>query len=33
METVDRECLKLPKISPPKESFQVVFVKTMEEKT
>jgi len=32
METVDRECLKLPKINPPKESFQAVFMKTMEEK-
>jgi heterodisulfide reductase subunit C len=31
-ETVDRECLKLPKINPPKESFQAVFMKTMEEK-
>jgi hypothetical protein len=33
METVDRECLKLPKICTPKESFQVVFMKAMEEKT
>ena len=32
METVDRDCLKLPKINPPKESFQAVFTKTMEEK-
>jgi heterodisulfide reductase subunit C len=32
METVDRGCLKLPKINPPKESFQAVFMKTMEEK-
>ena len=32
METVDRECLKLPKITPPKESFQAVFMKAMEEK-
>jgi heterodisulfide reductase subunit C len=33
METVDRECLKLPKISSPKQSFQAVFMKAMEEKT
>jgi len=33
METVDRERLKLPKICPPKESFQAVFMRTMEEKT
>lgn len=32
METVDREHVKLPKIRPPKESFQAVFMKTMEEK-
>jgi hypothetical protein len=32
METVDRECLKLPKINPPKESFQAAFMKAMEEK-
>ena len=32
METFDRECLKLPKIKLPKESFQVVFMKAMEEK-
>ena len=32
METVDRDCLKLPKIKPPKESFQSVFMKTMEKK-
>ena len=32
METVDRDCLKLPKIQPPKGSFQSVFIKTMEEK-
>jgi heterodisulfide reductase subunit C len=32
METVDRQCLKLPKINGPKGSFQVVFMKTMEEK-
>lgn len=32
METVDRECLNLPKITPPKESFQAVFMKAMEEK-
>lgn len=31
METVDRECLKLPKIKAPKESFQAVFMKAMEE--
>jgi heterodisulfide reductase subunit C len=33
METVDRECLKLPKISAPKECFQAIFMKAMEEKT
>lgn len=32
METVDRECLKLPKVTPPKESFQVCFMKAMEGK-
>jgi hypothetical protein len=32
METVDRECLKLSKINPPKESFQAVFMKAMEER-
>ena len=32
METLDRDCLKLPKIKPPKESFQAVFMKAMEEK-
>jgi len=32
METVDRERLKLPRIIPPKEGFQAVFMKTMEEK-
>jgi heterodisulfide reductase subunit C len=32
METVDRECLKLPKIKFPKESFQAAFMKAMEEK-
>ena len=32
METVDRECLKLPKIGPPKESFQNAFMKAMERK-
>lgn len=32
METVDRDCLKLPKIKPPKASFQSVFMKAMEEK-
>jgi len=32
METVDRVCLKLPKIISPKEGFQAVFMKTMEEK-
>jgi heterodisulfide reductase subunit C len=31
METVDRDCLGLPKISPPKESFQASFMKVMEE--
>jgi heterodisulfide reductase subunit C len=32
METFDRHSLKLPKINPPKESFQAVFMKSMEEK-
>jgi heterodisulfide reductase subunit C len=32
METFDRESLKLPKIMSPNESFQAVFMKTMEEK-
>jgi hypothetical protein len=32
METVDRECLKLPKINQPKQSFQAAFMKAMEEK-
>jgi heterodisulfide reductase subunit C len=32
METVDRECLNLPKIRLPKESFQVALMKAMEEK-
>ena len=32
METVDRECLELPKIKLPKEGFHVVFMKAMEEK-
>jgi heterodisulfide reductase subunit C len=32
METFDRESLKLPKIPQPKESFQAVFMKIMEEK-
>jgi heterodisulfide reductase subunit C len=32
METVDRQCLKLPKIDAPKGSFQVVFMKAVEEK-
>ena len=32
METVDRECLGLPKVRSPKESFQAVFMKAMEEK-
>ena len=32
METCDRESLKLPKIKPPKESFQIVFLKALEEK-
>jgi heterodisulfide reductase subunit C len=31
METVDRECLGLPKVCNPKESFQAVFMKAMEE--
>jgi len=33
METLDRECLNLPKIKLPKETFQVVLMKAMEEKT
>ena len=33
METLDRTCLKLPKIKSPKESFQAIFMKAMEEKT
>ncbi len=32
METCDRESLKLPKIKPPKEGFQAVFMKALEEK-
>jgi heterodisulfide reductase subunit C len=32
METVDRACLKLPRIKPPKENFQAAFIKAMEEK-
>lgn len=32
METFDRERLKLPKINPPKESFQSIFLKILEEK-
>ena len=32
MQTLDRECLNLPKIKLPKESFQVVLMKAMEEK-
>jgi heterodisulfide reductase subunit C len=32
MVTVDRECLKLPKIKPPKESFQAAFMRAMEER-
>jgi len=32
METLDRECLKLPKLRPPKTSFQTVFLKALEEK-
>ena len=32
METVDRECLGLPKVRSPKESFQAAFMKAMEEK-
>jgi hypothetical protein len=32
METIDRECLKLPKIKHPKESFQAFFMKAMEER-
>lgn len=31
-ETCDRESLRLPKIRPPKESFQIVFLKALEEK-
>jgi heterodisulfide reductase subunit C len=32
METFDRESLRLPKIPAPKESFQVVFLKALEER-
>jgi heterodisulfide reductase subunit C len=32
METVDREFVKLPKIRPPKQTFQAAFMKAMEEK-
>jgi len=32
METFDRDSLKLPKIWPPRESFQVTFMKILEEK-
>jgi hypothetical protein len=32
METVDRGCLRLPRIKPPKPSFQATFMKAMEEK-
>ena len=32
METVDRECLGLPKVSKTKENFQTVFMKAMEER-
>ena len=32
METVDRECLKLTKISAPRGGFQATFMKAMEEK-
>jgi len=32
METFDRESLKLPKINPPKETFQYAFLKILEEK-
>jgi heterodisulfide reductase subunit C len=32
METLDRESLKLPKLRPPKTSFQTVFLKALEEK-
>jgi heterodisulfide reductase subunit C len=32
METVDRECLHLPKIKTPRESFQASFMKAMEER-
>ena len=31
METFDREALKLPKIDSPKESFQAILMKIMEE--
>lgn len=33
VETLDRESLKLPKIKPPKDSFQSCFMKAMEDKT
>lgn len=33
VETLDRESLKLPKIKPPKDSFQSCFMKAMEERT
>jgi heterodisulfide reductase subunit C len=32
METIDRECLHLPKIKAPKESFQTALMKAMEER-
>lgn len=32
MEAVDRECLKLPKIKPPRQSFRAKFIQIMEEK-
>ena len=32
LQTVDRDSLKLPKIKPPRESFQSAFMKAMEEK-
>lgn len=32
METVDRDCLKLPGIKPPSQSFQSIFMKIMEER-
>jgi len=32
MEAIDREGLKLPKIKPPRESFQITFMKMLEEK-